>query len=168
MYRGNSEHLSKRCHADVKSCAGPDVHKKTVTACVRVPGVSGDRVQHVRTFATTTADLPLLRDWLEAHRVGDVRPLFLNYPAEPVAHWTGVRYRGPAWVSVPAPLRHIPLFLREGASLDLPGSEGPRSTRSDWSGGHRDGVLALSSRGVRNKRTALLASFAVSTPERAR
>ncbi len=35
-------------------------------------------------------------------------------------YWTGVRYGGPAWVTVPAPLRHIPLFLREGASLGLP------------------------------------------------
>jgi transposase len=56
----------------LERCAGLDVHKKTVTACVRVPGVSGDRVQHVRTFATTTADLLLLRDWLEAHRVSHV------------------------------------------------------------------------------------------------
>jgi transposase len=56
----------------LERCAGLDGHKKTVTACVRVPGVSGDRVQHVRTFATTTADLLLLRDWLEAHRVSHV------------------------------------------------------------------------------------------------
>ena len=56
----------------LERCAGLDVHKKTVTACVRVPGVSGDRVQHVRTFATTTADLLVLRDWLEAHRVTHV------------------------------------------------------------------------------------------------
>ncbi len=35
-------------------------------------------------------------------------------------YWTGVRYRGPGWVTVPAPLHHIPLFLRDGTSLDLP------------------------------------------------
>src|SRR5262245_48573427 len=56
----------------LERCAGLDVHKKTVTACVRVPGASGDRVQHVRTFGTTTAELLTLRDWLEAHRVTHV------------------------------------------------------------------------------------------------
>jgi transposase len=53
----------------LERCAGLDVHKKTVTACVRVPGTSGERVQHVRTFGTMTTDLLLLRDWLEAHRI---------------------------------------------------------------------------------------------------
>jgi hypothetical protein len=56
----------------LERCAGLDVHKKTVTACVRVPGDHGDRVQHVRTFGTTTAELLTLRDWLEAHRVTHV------------------------------------------------------------------------------------------------
>src|SRR5215470_18042025 len=32
---------------------GLDVHKKTVVACVRVPGRTGAREQHVRTFGTT-------------------------------------------------------------------------------------------------------------------
>jgi transposase len=53
----------------LERCAGLDVHKKTVTACVRVPGISGDQAQHIRTFGTTTAELLTLRDWLEAHRV---------------------------------------------------------------------------------------------------
>jgi transposase len=56
----------------LERCAGLDVHKKTVTACVRVPGISGDRAQHVRTFGTTTVELLTLRDWLEAHRVTHV------------------------------------------------------------------------------------------------
>ena len=46
----------------LERCAGLDVHKKTVTACVRVPGISGDRAQHVRTFGTTTVELLTLRD----------------------------------------------------------------------------------------------------------
>jgi transposase len=50
-------------------CAGLDVHKKTVTACGRVPDTSRGRTQHVRTFATTAAELLMLRDWLEAHGV---------------------------------------------------------------------------------------------------
>lgn len=35
-------------------------------------------------------------------------------------YWSGERYRGPGWVTVAAPLYHIPLFIREGAALDLP------------------------------------------------
>jgi transposase len=56
----------------LERCAGLDVHKQTVTACVRVPGISGARAQHVRTFGTTTVELLTLRDWLEAHRVTHV------------------------------------------------------------------------------------------------
>jgi transposase len=56
----------------LERCAGLDVHKKTVMACVRVPGASGTRHQEVRTFGTTTADLLALRDWLTAHQVTHV------------------------------------------------------------------------------------------------
>jgi transposase len=51
---------------------GLDVHRDTVAACVRVPGVRGERAQHVRTFGTTAAELLRLRDWLEAHAVTHV------------------------------------------------------------------------------------------------
>jgi oligopeptide/dipeptide ABC transporter ATP-binding protein len=56
----------------LERCAGLDVHKKTVTACVRIPGTNGDRAHHVRTFDTTTAALLVLRDWLAAHAVTHV------------------------------------------------------------------------------------------------
>ncbi len=52
--------------------AGLDVHRDSVAVCVRVPGPGGDRVQHVRTFGTTTEALITLRDWLEAHGVTHV------------------------------------------------------------------------------------------------
>jgi len=48
---------------------GLDVHKKSIAACVRVPGPNGERIQEVRTFGTTAAELLALRDWLEGHRV---------------------------------------------------------------------------------------------------
>ena len=35
---------------------GLDVHKATITACVRLPAVNGKRLQSVQTFGTTTAD----------------------------------------------------------------------------------------------------------------
>ncbi len=53
-------------------CAGLDVHKATVTACVRTPGPAGTRAQATHTFGTTTPDLLALRDWLAAHQVTDV------------------------------------------------------------------------------------------------
>ncbi len=51
---------------------GLDVHKKTVVACVRVPGQARAREQHVRTFGTTTAELLALRDWLAGYGVTHV------------------------------------------------------------------------------------------------
>ncbi len=56
----------------VARCAGLDVHKKTVVACVRVPGDGGRRLQETRTFATTTRQLELLGDWLVGHGVTTV------------------------------------------------------------------------------------------------
>jgi alpha-glucosidase (family GH31 glycosyl hydrolase) len=35
-------------------------------------------------------------------------------------YWTGETYQGPGRVTVPAPLHHIPLFIREAADLNLP------------------------------------------------
>lgn len=45
-------------------CAGLDIHKDTVVACVRVPGEDGARFQETRTFGTTTEQLLVLLDWL--------------------------------------------------------------------------------------------------------
>jgi transposase len=41
----------------VERCAGLDVHKGSVTACVRVPDGHGGRYAETRRFATTTAGL---------------------------------------------------------------------------------------------------------------
>lgn len=48
----------------IERCAGLDVHKDSITACVRVPGEHGERHQETRTFGTTTHQLLALRDWL--------------------------------------------------------------------------------------------------------
>jgi transposase len=45
-------------------CAGIDVHKETVVVCIRRTGVGGEAQEQVRTFATTTAALLELGDWL--------------------------------------------------------------------------------------------------------
>jgi transposase len=48
----------------IERCAGLDVHRDTVAACVRVPGGDGERCQEVQTFGTTTHQLEALREWL--------------------------------------------------------------------------------------------------------
>jgi transposase len=53
-------------------CAGLDVHKKTVVACIRCPGPDGSVTSHVRTFGTMTGGLLALSDWLRAYGVGHV------------------------------------------------------------------------------------------------
>jgi transposase len=46
-------------------CAGLDVHKDTVVACVRVQGAHGRAMTEVRSFKTHTAALLELLNWLE-------------------------------------------------------------------------------------------------------
>jgi transposase len=48
----------------IERCAGLDVHKATVVACVRLPGPKGKRKIEQREFGTTTPQLLELRDWL--------------------------------------------------------------------------------------------------------
>jgi transposase len=51
-------------------CAGLDISKKDVKACVRTPGARrNQRHSQVRTFAATTHALLALRDWLVSERV---------------------------------------------------------------------------------------------------
>ena len=52
--------------------AALDVHKASVTACVRVPSGGGVREQHVEEFAATVRGLLSLRDWLAAFGVTHV------------------------------------------------------------------------------------------------
>jgi transposase len=45
-------------------CCGLDVHKKSVVACVLITADDGTVQREIRTYATMTADLLMLRDWL--------------------------------------------------------------------------------------------------------
>jgi transposase len=56
----------------VERCAGLDVAKDEVVACVRTPGDNGRRRQEVRTFTTFNAHLEALADWLSAEGVAQV------------------------------------------------------------------------------------------------
>jgi len=53
-------------------CAGLDVHKKTVAACVRVQAEGAELVTETREFGTMTRDLLLLSDWLAGYGVTHV------------------------------------------------------------------------------------------------
>src|SRR5687767_2757456 len=52
----------------VERCCGLDVHKASVTACVRATA-GGEVCQEIREFATTTRGLLLLSDWLASFGV---------------------------------------------------------------------------------------------------
>ncbi len=57
----------------VDRCAGLDVHKRTVVACVRTPGTGRrKRDVEVRTFETFSDDLVRLREWLIECQVSEV------------------------------------------------------------------------------------------------
>lgn len=56
----------------VERCAGIDIGKADVKACVRVPGARRGVHQQVRTFGTTTGELLRLADWLAQQRVSVV------------------------------------------------------------------------------------------------
>ena len=50
----------------IERCAGLDIHKNSIVACVRVPGEDGARRQETRAFQTTTQALLTLLDWLRS------------------------------------------------------------------------------------------------------
>jgi transposase len=52
-----------------RKCAGLDVHKKKVVACVRTTDDSGSTQKKVKTFGTTTDELLVLSDWLRSYGV---------------------------------------------------------------------------------------------------
>jgi transposase len=56
----------------VERAGALDVHKVSVTACVRVGSQRGRREEHIAQFSTTVQGLLGLRDWLAAHRVTQV------------------------------------------------------------------------------------------------
>jgi transposase len=56
----------------VERPAALDVHKASVTACVRAPAAGGGRDEHVEQFPTTVQGVRTLADWLEAHGVTQV------------------------------------------------------------------------------------------------
>jgi transposase len=69
-----------------RCCAGLDVHKKTVVACVRTVGPDGKAETQTRTFGTMTAELLELADWLEGRGVRQVAMESTGVYWKPVFH----------------------------------------------------------------------------------
>ncbi len=53
----------------IRRCAGLDVHKASVVACVRLIDENGELQSFTQSFGTTTHDLLLLGDWLSTYAV---------------------------------------------------------------------------------------------------
>ena len=66
-------------------CCGLDVHKETVAACLRLV-VNGKVVKEVRTFATTTASLIELSEWLTQNKCTHVAMEATGVYWKPVWH----------------------------------------------------------------------------------
>ena len=111
----------------IQRCAGLDVHKKTVAACMRTPGQDGQRQQHTRTFATTTKGLVALRDWLASQQV---RVVGMESTG---AWWKAVYYRlettMDCWLLAPATCVTCP--AARPTSPTRPGS--PSWSSTGWS-----------------------------------
>lgn len=50
----------------VQRCAGVDIAKDEVVACVRIPELDGRRRQETRTFLSFTSQLEAMADWFTA------------------------------------------------------------------------------------------------------
>ena len=59
-------------HIVSERCAGLDVHKKSVVACLITPGPDGEPRKERQTFSTMTPDLVRLREWLTAQQCRQV------------------------------------------------------------------------------------------------
>jgi transposase len=73
-------------------CAGLDVHKKTVVACVCVVNEGGEVLQETRSFATMTADLMALGDWLATWGVTHIAMESTGVYWKPVFHLLEARF----------------------------------------------------------------------------
>ena len=94
----------------VDRCAGLDVHKKTVVACVRSPGTGRQkRDSEVRTFGTFEHELVALRDWLHDQGVTQVAMEATGVYWKPVWHVLedGARFEAVLLVN-PAHIKNVP------------------------------------------------------------
>jgi transposase len=89
----------------VERCAGLDVHKDSVTACVRVPDGHGGRHAQTRRF-TTTAGLVLVAEWLASYQVTRVGMESTGCYWKPV--WHLLEGQVECWLLNAAHLHNVP------------------------------------------------------------
>jgi len=87
-------------------CAGLDVHKETVVACVRAIGPDGKLTKQVRTFAAMTRDLMALADWLAEEGVTHVAMESTGVYWKPVFHLLEGRFA--AWLINAQHIKQVP------------------------------------------------------------
>jgi hypothetical protein len=90
----------------VARCAGLDVHKDSVTACVRVPDGHGGRHGQTGRFTTTTAGLVVLAEWLASFGVTRVGMESTGCYWKPV--WQLLEDQVECWLLNATHLRNVP------------------------------------------------------------
>jgi transposase len=90
----------------VERCAGLDVHKDSVTACVRVPDSHAGRQVETRRFTTTTAGLGLLAEWLASFGVTRVGMESTGCYWKPI--WQLLEGQVECWLLNAAHLHNVP------------------------------------------------------------
>jgi transposase len=87
-------------------CAGLDVHKANVVACVRIVAPDGKVTKQVRTFSTMTCALRELADWLSAEQVTHVAMESTGVFWKPVFHILEDRFT--AWLVNAQHIKQVP------------------------------------------------------------
>jgi transposase len=90
----------------VARCAGLDVHKDSVTACVRGPDGHGGRHAETHRFTTTTAGLVVLAEWLASFEVTRVGMESTGCYWKPV--WQLLEGQVECWLLNAAHLHNVP------------------------------------------------------------
>src|SRR5215207_10126862 len=115
----------------VERCAGLDVHRDTVVATVRVPPDTPGRKrrsQYTQTFATTTAGITKLGDWLAEQQVTRVGMESTGVYWKPVYYLLEDQLE--VWLINAEHLHNVP-----GRKTDVPTRRGSRRWSSTaWSG----------------------------------
>jgi transposase len=97
-------------------CAGLDVHKADVIACLRTVGPGGKVTKQVRTFATMTRALRAMADWLSAEAVTHVALESTGVYWKPVFHILEDRFT--VWLVNAQHIKQVP-----GRKTDVKDSE---------------------------------------------
>jgi transposase len=114
-------------------CCGLDIHKKTVVACLIIPGPNRKTEKVIRTFGTLTDALLALADWLAAAGCTHVALESTGVDWQPV--WNSLEEHGGF------ELRLVKAQHRKATSADYPHRQHGLSRRDGH--GYRPGAAAV-------------------------